>query len=379
MTSATARFLKHSCPLSAIPADHHCLWGELAVTPPRPLLLEADARLLPTKRTGISDNWWTSRSQGGIDNKGQPIEALSDFRGHRPIYALAAGAGDGMENRGKRRPLVLYGGTLFEHFGHLIVDLSRLYQLLPLFRRSREPIWFHYPALTENGTINNPLVLSRLECLGIRKRARVLRRTLLAEQLVSSPVLYRDRCFVTSDFPRAAQQALAPKLRRRLLALEPEGAPIAYLSRHRLNGGTTRFEGEQEVVEALGKLGNVDVICPEELSIESKLGLYRRYRLVTGFVQAAMLLKYFLPVPTTGSLAEQLLLVAGRHSLNSNWVNLENAYGFGDQMLDCSIDSHTSIESVTSEIASDSGSEFQRHHRFNVGLVIDQLRTLASH
>ena len=100
---------------------------------------------------------------------------------------------------------------------------------------------------------------------------------------------------------------------------------------------------------------------------------------MTGFVQAAMLLKYFLPVPTTGSLAEQLLLVAGRHSLNSNWVNLENAYGFGDQMLDCSIDSHTSIESVTSEIASDSGSEFQRHHRFNVGLVIDQLRTLASH
>ena len=115
-----------------------------------------------------------------------------------------------MENRGKRRPLVLYGGTLFEHFGHLIVDLSRLYQLLPLFRRSREPIWFHYPALTENGTINNPLVLSWLECLGIRKRARVLRRTLLAEQLVSSPVLYRDRCFVTSDFPRAAQRALAP-------------------------------------------------------------------------------------------------------------------------------------------------------------------------
>ena len=48
-------------------------------------------------------------------------------------------------------------------------------------------------------------------------------------------------------------------------------------------------------------------------------------------------------------------------------------------MLDCSIDYQTSIGSEASEIASGASAEFQRHHRFNVGLVIDQLRILAGH
>jgi hypothetical protein len=366
-----------SCPLGAVAADHPCLWGERALLPPRPLLVETDARLLPTRRTGQADLWWTSRKQGGLTSQGEPIEALTDFRGQRPIYPLPAGAGQGLARGGKRRSLVLYGGTLFEHFGHLLLDLSRLYRLLPLFRRSREPIWFHYPALKEGGAIDHPLVLAWLDCLGIRKRARVVRRSLHAEQLVSSPVLYRDRCFVTQDFPRAAQRALAPKLSRRLQALEPASAPIAYLSRHKLTTGTTCFEGEAEVVEALGHLSNVDVICPEELSIEAKLGLYRRYGLVTGFVQAAMLLKYFVPPPQAGCLAEQLLLVAGPHSLNSNWVNLETAYGFGDRMLDCSLASQPPAEPHAREIIPGAGAGFQRQHRFNVGLVVDQLRALA--
>jgi len=372
-----AGLLKQTFPLNAVPADHPCLWGELAVRRSEPLLIERDARLLPTRRTGQGELWWTSRKQGGLNNQGQPIEALNDFRGQRPIYPLPAGAGEAMVGGVKRRSLLLYGGTIFEHFGHLLLDLSRLYRLLPLFRRSREPIWFHYPALQESDKIDNPLVLAWLDCLGIRKRARVVRRTLHTEQLVSSPVLYRDRCYVTEDFPRDAQRALTPKLRRRLLGLEPEGAPIAYLSRHRLNSGTTSFEGEREVVAALGQLGNVDVICPEELSIEAKLGLYRRYRLVTGFVQAAMLLKYFVPPSRSGGLADQVLLVAGKHSLNSNWVNLERAYDFGDRMVDCSVASQAPEEPEAGEIGPVKSAGFQRHHRFDVGLVIDTMRDLA--
>ncbi|MGB5136767.1 MAG: glycosyltransferase 61 family protein [Prochlorococcaceae cyanobacterium] len=274
---------------------------------------------------------------------------------------------------------MLYGGTLFEHFGHLLVDLSRLYRLLTFFRRSREPIWFHYPAMLGHGNrIENPLITSWLDCLGIRKRARVVTCTLHCEELVSSPVLYRDRCFVTADFPRVARRALGRKLRRRLLALQREDNPIAYLSRHKLSSGTNSFEGEQEVVEALGKLGNVDVICPEELSIEAKLSIYRRYRLVTGFVQAAMLLKYFAPTRQPGDLAEQLMLVAGPQSLNSNWVNLERAYRFGDQLLDCSLpaDAHE-LPDLIELGGPNQKSGFQRRHPFDVGLVIDQLRCLA--
>lgn len=371
MPPLLARDSSQLAPLAHVAPHHPCLWGEVRLLPSASLLEEHGARLLPTRRTGQADTWWTSRKQGAIDHRGQPLTELTDLRGERPIYALPPQQEERSTFGGKRRALVLYGGTIFEHFGHLLLDLNRLYRLLPLFRRSREPIWFHYPALGDGVEIQHPLVCNWLDCLGIRKRVRVVRRTLHCEQLVSTPVLYRDRCFVRADFPRCAQRALAPRLRRQLRAIQPQGAPIAYLSRHRLARGTTRFEGEQEVVEALGRLSNVQVICAEDLSIEAKLSLYRQHRVVTGFVQAAMLLKYFVPCRQPADLATQVLLVAGQHSLNSNWVNLEQAYGYGDQLLDCS------VPEAPAEPAAEQG-EFQREHRFNVGLVIDQLRMLAA-
>ncbi|MDI9405093.1 MAG: glycosyltransferase 61 family protein [Chitinophagaceae bacterium] len=364
--------------LAEVPDNHPCLWGRLELLPAAPLLEEPDAKLLPTRRTGQAQHWWTSRKQGAIDRQGQPITAINDVRGARPIYALPDDLSDIRLGKTRRRPVVLYGGTVFEHFGHLLLDLNRLYRLLLLFRRSREPIWVHYPALGDGGTIENPLVKAWFDCLGIRKRVRVVRCSLGCDQLVSSPALYRDRCYATADFPRAAQHALAPKLRRRLLALEPDTAPIAYLSRHQLSTGTTRFDGELEVVEALRKLPNVTVICPEELSIEAKLGLYRRHRVITGFVQAAMVLKYFVPTTRPGDLARQLMLVAGRNSLNSNWVNMERAFGFGDQLLDCTHPSGAREGEELVELGSPQRAEgFQRLNRFNAGLVIDQLRALS--
>ncbi|MEB3320072.1 MAG: glycosyltransferase 61 family protein [Cyanobium sp.] len=365
-------------PLADVPEGHPCLWGQYGLLPSSPLVMEEDACLLPTRRTGQAEHWWTSRKQGALDRQGQPITALTDVRGARRIYALPDDL-TGMRTRSdRRRSIALYGGTVYEHFGHLLLDLNRLYRLLLLFRRSREPLWVHYPALGEARTIENPLVKEWFDCLGIRKRVRVVRCTLGCDQLVSSPALYRDRCYATADFPRAAQQALAPKLRRRLLALQPEGAPIAYLSRHQLSTGTTRFDGELEVVEALRKLPNVAVICPEELSIEAKLGLYRRHRVITGFVQAAMVLKYFVPRRRPDEVATHLMLVAGPESLNSNWVNMERAFGFGDQMLDCTHPADAPETDELVELGSPKRVEgFQRLNRFHVGLVIDQLRALA--
>ena len=356
-------------PLGSLSADHPCLWGDIALTPAASLVIERKARLLPTRRTGRADPWWTTRKQGGLDAEGRTIEALNDLRGYRPIYQLPTELPSQPLKGGKQRGLVLYGGTVFEHFGHLLLDLSRLYQLLPLFRKSREPIWFHYPSLGEGESITHPLVNDWFECLGIIKRVRVVRRTLQCEHLISSEVLYRDRRFVSTDFPLAARRALAPKLRRKLLSLQAESPRIAYLSRHQLSSGTTYFEGEQEVVEALKKISNIDIICPEELTIEFKLSLYRRYHLVAGFAQAALLLKYFAPFRKQSELAEQVLFVAGPQSLNSNWVNLDKAFGFGDKVVDCSL---------TQELAEYPESKaFQRHNRFNTGLVIDTMRELA--
>ena len=50
-------------------------------------------------------------------------------------------------------------------------------------------------------------------------------------------------------------------------------------------------------------------------------------------------------------------------------MNLDKAFGFGDKVVDCSL---------TQELAEYPESKaFQRHNRFNTGLVIDTMRELA--
>lgn len=376
--------------LADVDADHPCLWGQRTLAPEATWVIEPNAQLLPTRRTGKGGSgWWEARKLCGLTRDGEIIRELNDVRGKRPIYADPGAVGD-ISPALTKRPLVLYGGSLFDHFGHMIVDLSRTYQLLRLFRNSREPIWFHYPSKvytsphntedSESHVIANPLIDEWLRCLGIRKRARLVQNRIQASVLMSSSVLYRDRAFVTVDFPQAARAALAPKLRQRLLRIEPEPGRIAYLSRHKLQQGTTCFEGEQEVVEALARLSNVDVICPETLSIRAKLKLFRRYRLITGFPQSAMLLKYFVPHRRRRDVASLFLFTAGQRSLNSVWVNFDRAFGFGDQVLDCSAGQHGPPEANHSADPVAPGEEegFQRRNTFNVGLVVDALRALAA-
>lgn len=353
--------------------------------------MEPGARLVPTRSTGkTGPRWWETRKQGGLDQYGQSIDALTDRRGSRLIYPLpqATEIETTRNRRGKNQDIALYGGTIFEHFGHLLLDLSRTYQLLRLFRRSKETIWFHYPEKIKRGSgeekgvqeagLDHPLVDEWLRCLGIRKRVRLIRRTLESSMLVSSSVLYRDREFVTADFPAAARAALAPRLRKRLLEIERVPGRIAYFSRHKLQQGTTCFEGEQEVVEALSQLPNVDVICAEELSIREKLKLFRRYPVITGFPQAALHLKYFVPYHQPGELASLFLFTAGPRSLNSNWVNLDRVFGFGDRLLDCTPSPGAGTSPVTADPTSDSAdTNFQRRNPFAVGQVIDTMRALA--
>jgi hypothetical protein len=378
--------------LAHLAVDHPCLWGKIQTPESASFVLEPGAKLMPTRSTGrAGPRWWDTRKQGGINQHGQPIDALTDRRGSRLIYPLPLPE-EADTSTGKvrnHRDVALYGGTIFEHFGHLLLDLSRTYQLLRLFRRSKEPIWFHYPEQAKkrsgnaNGikveSVDHPLVDEWLRCLGIRKRVRLIRHTLESSMLVSSSVLYRDREFVTADFPQAARAALAPRLRKRLLKVERVQGRIAYFSRHKLQQGTTCFEGEQEVVEALTGMSNIDVICAEELSIREKLKLFRRYPLITGFPQAALHLKYFVPYRQPSELASLFLFTAGPRSLNSNWVNLDRVFGFDDRLLDCTpagaaIGGDAAAQPPGS--VAEEGS-FQRRNPFAVGQVIDTMRQLA--
>jgi hypothetical protein len=371
--------------LAEVPQGHPCLWGAIETRPPAPLVTARHARLLPTRPSGAGENglWWCARTQGALDQHDQPIAACTDLRGVREIYSLLpgqwkprSGAAGGEAAEKKERELVLYGGSIFDHFGHLALDLTRLYQLLPLFRRSKASFWFHYPALQRHDAITHPLVLEWFDCLGIRDRVRLVQREILCNHLITAEVLYRDRGFVREDFPAAARGALNPRLQERLLARQRRDGRIAYLSRHGLRQGTTRFEGEEAVVEALQGCANIDVIQPETLSIEAKLALYRDYAIVTGFAQACMNMKYFTPYIGREELAPQLMFVAGPQSLSSNWVNLDRAAGFGDRVLDCSPPDCSADAEQPQPDGDDGPSRFQRSTRFDVGLVVETLRGL---
>lgn len=367
--------------LAGVQDGYPCLWGAIATTPAVPLVAARHAKLLPTRRTGLGgqERWWEGKFQGALDATNQPIAACTDLRGDRPIYPLSpdhrssfSSSDRVTDDLKKERELVLYGGSIYDHFGHLVLDLTRLYQLLPLFRKSKATFWFHYPALQGMAEIAHPLVLEWLECLGLQDRVALIQREVHCNHLITAEVLYRDRGFVSVDFPVAARQALSPQLRQRLLARTQKNRRIAYLSRHHLGQGTTRFEGEQEVVEALQSCANVDVIQPEMLSIEAKLNLYRDYSMVTGFAQACMNMKYFAPYSQAGEIAPQLMFISGPRSLSSNWVNLDRAAGFGDQVLDCSVSDPADVVQQQDEPVEG----FQRSTRFNAGLLIDTLRSL---
>ncbi|MFM7551030.1 MAG: glycosyltransferase 61 family protein [Cyanobacteriota bacterium] len=372
-------------PLSEVQQGHPCLWGAIETGLPAPLVTARHARLLPTRPSGAGGEelWWRARTQGVLDQHDQPIAACTDLRGVREIYPLLprqfqprSGGGGGETAEKKVRELVLYGGTIFNHFGHLALDLTRLNQLLPLFRRSKASFWFHYPALQRQDPISHPLVLEWFDCLGIRDRVRLVQREILCNHLITAEVLYRDRGFVRQDFPAAARGALNPRLQERLLARQRCDGRIAYLSRHGLSQGTTRFEGEEEVVRALQGCANIDVIQPETLSIEAKLALYRDYAMVTGFAQACMNMKYFTPYIGREELAPQLMFVAGPQSLSSNWVNLDRAARFGDRVLDCSPPDCSPDAEQPQPDGDDGPTRFQRSTRFDVELVVETLRGL---
>lgn len=202
----------------------------------------------------------------------------------------------------KGRKFMLYGGTLFEHFGDMLVDTCRAYQLLRLFRHSKEPIWFHYAAPRSARSFRAATIEQWLQCLGLAERFRLIRRPMRAKRLVSCPQIYRDLKFISEDYAPAARAALQPKLRRQLAALAPEGKRIAYLSRHKLANGTSKFIQEGELVEQLRTISRVDIIYPEELNFEEKLSLWRSHSYIVGFPQGCMMLKPFVPVKNQGKL-----------------------------------------------------------------------------
>ncbi|MEB3320073.1 MAG: hypothetical protein VKI63_03950 [Cyanobium sp.] len=363
--------------LASIPADHPALWGRMEVRPARPLILLDDAVVLPPQRLGGVTEWWRRRSFGVFDRHGDHVVDLSDLRGERrichPLPRLEACAAQ--ERPVLELPVMLYGGTLYNHYGHLLVETGRAYQLLREFRSSDLPIWFHDINPRRRSVTGLAFVQHWLRCVGIRRRVKLIRQPIQARQLISACSLYNDRAFVDEDLRPACLAGLRPRLLERLAQRRGAGRGVAYLSRHKLQGGSTKFAQEPALVARLAELKHVDVICPEELTNPQKLQLYRDYAVVAGFPQSSMHLKLFAP---GDQLARQVLFVAGPQSLSSSWVNLERATGFGDAYVDCG-----TPESFAARDPSHSGSAarepgFQRCNSFDADGVFEALRQLAA-
>jgi hypothetical protein len=130
--------------LLEIPANHRSLFGESEVIAPEPLIIEEGATVIPRHfNIRESKDWAIRFSQGVFNANGDHIGSLSDMQGNRKLFCPAPRLEDavGYEPANvKGHKIMLYGGTLYEHFGDMLVETCRAYQLLRLFRHSKEPI-----------------------------------------------------------------------------------------------------------------------------------------------------------------------------------------------------------------------------------------------
>lgn len=362
--------------LAQIPGDHPSLFGESEIVAPAPLVIEEEPTVIARHfNVRESKDWAIRFSQGIFNANGDHIEALSDMRGNRRLFYPSPRVEDAVgydPGKVKRLKFMLYGGTLYEHFGDMLVDTCRAYQLLRLFRHSKEPIWFHYAAPRSVRTLRAAYIEDWLQCLGLGERFKLIRRTMRPKRLVSCAQIYRDLKFINPDYAPAARAALHPKLRRRLAAIQPDGKRIAYLSRHKLNHGTSKFIQEGELVEQLQQISNIDIICPEELNFEEKLSLWRSHAYIVGFPQGCLMLKPFVPSAGPDDIARMVFLVAGPKCLPSNWLSVEKVCRFGDLYLDC----HGGLE--TAEAANPDTSGFTRANAIDVPRIVAAMRELSA-
>lgn len=358
-------------PLANIDANHPCLWGELAVRDACGLQHWQNATLLPPRRRAGQKLWWRRYRFGVFDSEGQHLRELSDMRGKRHCCHPALRLEDNPHNveRLREHEVVLYGGTLYDQFGHLIFDSGRAYQLLREYRKSDLPIWFHSatPHRHPRSSLKLALIQDWLKQLGLRKRAKLIKRPMHAQKLISCASLFNDRAYASRDLVPACATALKPSLRARLAAIERPTRRLAYLSRHRLRQGSTQYLQETELVSKLAEIPNVDVICPEDLNFEEKLSLYRHYEVIVGFPQACMGLKMFVP---GGHRAQQVMLIAGPRSLSSSWVNVDCATGSGDCYIDCD-------PGAQRNVVDNRSTPFLRSNQFDISTALQAIRVLA--
>lgn len=209
----------------------------------------------------------------------------------------------------------LYGGGIYPHFGHFIVDT--LPRLWPLARERRpgQKVLFDGPGGPDEWW-SRPWVADMLSGLGLHRDDLVeCREPVRIERLVMP-----QRSLQGQAFGHPAFQRMTRLIGTSLLDAAPPaaGGPV-YLSKTRLTGGVQRVVNELQLERFLAVRG-VEIVYPEALSFREQLSLFASSRTITGITTSAMHVGVFAPPARVRALHPSDLL-------NSNFLILDRLNG----------------------------------------------------
>lgn len=245
-----------------------------------------EAKLIPSYYKRGMRTWWTRRSQGVFDKDFQHVATLSDMRSERKIwwpneetYATLS------EAQFQNYEEAFYGGTIYDHFGHFLLDsLSRLYPILNEVRDSNSPILFHYPLDSlDREKVLKGYVGEFLTLLGLaHKKIVFINEPLLVNKLYFHEATFSDANFV-SDSIKSSYPCLSHK---------PKTAKKGFISKSKLQSGTGFTSQGEEIDEIFESLG-FDVIYPESIALQEQIDIVQSYDVLIGFPSSFFHLKLF--------------------------------------------------------------------------------------
>ena len=214
---------------------------------------------------------------GVYRSDGEPCGAAALYAGKERKFGEATP--DRVEQvTGRRAGEYLYGGVIFKHFGHLLLET---FSRLTLFLHGDLPIIF-----LEIRPSNLDLFWKMVDTMGLpRRRIVVLDRPTIIERLHVVPPGFRIRRSINVSFVEGYAE-IGARIARRLGIVENSNSVPVYLSRAGVNRTGRHYFGEA-LVEAILARHGIEVVRPEDLAFQDQVALWLTRRTLGGFVGSA--------------------------------------------------------------------------------------------
>ncbi|WP_343079994.1 glycosyltransferase family 61 protein [Ostreiculturibacter nitratireducens] len=228
------------------------------------------------------------RPAGVFDADGRFVEESQCFR-NSTLPTTVTPTGPAPEPEGETIPgLWLYGGMLYQHFGHFLLESTgRLWARAHVGERPEGELFLLKQRVTWPERFVRPM-RPMLTLFGARrKRATGVATPVRVERLAVAP-----QGFGTGDMVAGSPEFRAftkRRLRRRVTA---EGAEKIYISRTRLFSKRGRYFGEAQM-ERLFETEGYRIFHPQEHSIEEQIAQYKAARMIVSSDSSALHLAAF--------------------------------------------------------------------------------------